>query len=308
MLNIGYFKGQPTEFVSKYSGGKLAREGQGLAFYYLRHSTQVVAVPTSSMDANFVFNETTRNFQAVTIQGQVTYRIQNPREASRLLNFTIDPRTRVYVSNDPDRLAQRITNVIQMETRGELQRMSLEEALGSYESIATKVEQRAKGGQSLTALGVELISIYFISAKPTPEVGQALEAEYRETLLRKADEAIYARRAAAVEEEGKIKERELNSDITLEEQRRKLINLKGENDLLEAENRGKAAGIEASHRIDSKKLELALYNGLEARSVLALALNELGANAERIGNLTITSEILASLLDGRAASTEDGAR
>jgi hypothetical protein len=155
---------------------------------------------------------------------------------------------------------------------------------------------------------VELISIYFISAKPTPEVGQALEAEYRETLLRKADEAIYARRAAAVEEEGKIKERELNSDITLEEQRRRLINLKGENDLLEAENRGKAAGIEAAHRVDSKKLELALYNGLEPRAVLALALNELGANAERIGNLTITSEMLASLLDGRAASSEDGAR
>jgi hypothetical protein len=37
-------------------------------------------------------------------------------------------------------------------------------------------------------------------------------------------------------------------------------------------------------------------------------LNELGANAERIGNLTITSEMLASLLDGRAASSEDGAR
>ena len=74
MMNIGYFKGQPTEYVLKYAGGKLAREGQGLAFYYLRHNTQVVAVPTSSTDANFVFNETTSNFQAVTIQGQATYR------------------------------------------------------------------------------------------------------------------------------------------------------------------------------------------------------------------------------------------
>jgi len=32
-------------------------------------------------------------------------------------------------------------------------------------------------------------------------VGKALEAELREALLRKADEAIYARRAAAVDEE-----------------------------------------------------------------------------------------------------------
>jgi regulator of protease activity HflC (stomatin/prohibitin superfamily) len=302
MFNLGYFKGQPTEYVLKYSRGRLASEGQGLAFFYFRFNTQVLAVPTSSVDSNFVFNEVTRNFQAVTIQGQFTYRITNPQDAAKLLNFTIDPRTRSYLSNDPDKLAQRITNIIQMDTRGELQRLSLEEALGSYESIAQKVEQHVKASASLNSLGVELLSIYFIAAKPTPEVAQALEAEYRESLLRKADEAIYARRAAAVEEEGKIKEKELNSDITLEEQRKQLIDLKGENDLTEAENRGKALEIEAKHRIDSKKLELALYGGLDPKTVLALALNEIGMNAERIGNLTITSEMLSSLLNGQGAS------
>ena len=304
MFNIGYFKGQPTDYILKYSGGRLAKEGQGLAFYYLRHSTQVVAVPTSSRDASFVFNETTNNFQAVTIQGQVTYKIHEPRKAAGLLNFSIDPYTRAYTSNDPDRLAQRITNVVQMETRGELQGRSLEETLASYQSIAASVQQSVKSGKLLDALGVELISLFFIAAKPTPEVGQALEAEYRETLLRKADEAIYARRAAAVEEEGKLKERELVSDITLEEQRRKLIDLKGENELREAENRGKAQEVESRYRTESKKQELALYGGLEPRAVLALALNELGSHAERIGNLTITSEMLASLLNDKATPSE----
>ncbi len=299
MFNIGYFKGLPTEYILKYSGGRLKKDGQGLAFYYLRHSTQVVAVPTSSRDANFVFNETTNNFQAVTIQGQVTYRIHDPRKAAGLLNFSVDPRTRAYLSNDPDRLAQRITNVVQMETRGELQKRSLEEALATYETIAATVQQAVKAGKLLDGLGVEIISLFFISAKPTPEVGQALEAEYRETLLRKADEAIYARRSAAVEEEGKIKERELNSDITLEQQRRKLIDLEGENQLRKAEIRGKALELVARYRTDAKKLELDLYNGLEPRSVLALALNELGGNAQKIGNLTITSEMLASLLNGK---------
>src|SRR5947209_12399358 len=126
MFNIGFFKGQPTDYVMKYAGGRLAREGPGLAFWYLKYNTQVVAVPTSSMDANFVFSEVTNNFQAVTIQGQFTYRIHSPRQAASLLNFTLDPITRSYVSNDPERLAQRITNIIQMETRGELQKMSLE--------------------------------------------------------------------------------------------------------------------------------------------------------------------------------------
>ena len=94
MLNIGYFKAQPTEYIIKYASGRVAREGQGLAFFYLRHNTQVVAVPTSSVDANLVFNEVTSNFQAVTIQGQFTYRIHDPKRAAELLNFTMDPRTR----------------------------------------------------------------------------------------------------------------------------------------------------------------------------------------------------------------------
>jgi regulator of protease activity HflC (stomatin/prohibitin superfamily) len=302
---IGYFKGQPTEYVIKYSSGRVAREGQGLAFFYLKYNTQVVAVPTSSMDANLVFNEVTSNFQAVTIQGQFTYRIHNPRRAAELLNFSMDPATHLHVSNDPDRLAQRITNIIQMETRTEIQKRSLEEVLSQYESIAARVQDRVKSSALLDPLGVELLSVYFVAAKPTPEVAKALEADYRETLLRKADMAISARRAAAVEEERKIKENELNTEITLEQQRRQLIDLQGSNALQEATNHGKAAEEEARYRTRAKQMELELYAALDPKKILALAMSELGQNAGRIGNLTITSEMLAALLDGRSGRDAD---
>jgi hypothetical protein len=299
MLNIGYFKSQPNEFIIKYASGRVAREGQGLAFFYWKHNAQVVAVPTSSVDANLVFNEVTRNFQSVTIQGQFTYRIHDPKRVSELLNFAMDPATREYVSNDPDRLAQRITNVIQMETRIEIQKRSLEEVLSQFETIAAGVQARIKGSALLEPLGAELLNVYYIAAKPTPEVAKALEADYRETLLRKADMAIYARRAAAVEEERKIKENELNTDITLEEQRRRLIELQGENALREAESRGKALEEKARHRAAARQFELDVYRAVDSRKLLALAMNDLGQNAGRIGNLTITSEILAALLNGR---------
>jgi SPFH domain / Band 7 family len=299
MLNIGYFKAQPTEYIIKYGSGRIAREGQGLAFFYFKHNTQVVAVSTSSMDANLVFNEVTRNFQAVTIQGQFTYRIRDAKRATAILNFTMDPATHQYVSNDPDRLAQRITNVIQMETRTEIQRRSLEEVLSQYETIAAGVQTRIKESSLLDPLGVELLSVYFVAAKPTPEVAKALEADYRETLLRKADMAVYARRAAAVEEERKIKENELNTEITLEEQRRRLIDLQGQNAFHEAESRGKALEEEAGYRARARQLELGVYEAIDPRKVLALAMTDLGQNAGRIGSLTITSEILAAILNGR---------
>src|SRR5437764_5651277 len=100
----------------------------------------------------------------------------------------------------------------------------------------------------LDAVGVEPLSVYFLTAQPTREVGKALEAEYRETLLRKADEAIYARRAAAVAEERKIKENELNTDIALALQRQQLIDLEGGNAQREADFQGKALELEAQYR------------------------------------------------------------
>jgi hypothetical protein len=296
MLNVGYFKAQPTEYIIKYVSGRIAREGQGLAFFYLKHNTQIVAVPTSSVDANLVFNEVTSNFQAVTIQGQLTYRIESAKRAAELLNFNMDPVRHEHISDDPDRMAQRITNVIQMETRTEIQRRSLEEVLSQFEIIAANVQGRIKDRSLLEPLGAELLSVTFIAAKPTPEVAKALEADYRETLLRKADMAIYARRAAAVEEERKIKENELNTEITLEEKRQRLIDLQGENALREAESSGKAFEERARYSARAKQLELDVYRALDPRKVLALAINELGQNAGRIGNLMITPEILASLL------------
>jgi len=117
------------------------------------------------------------------------------------------------------------------------------------------------------------------------ELSKALEAEYRESLQRKSDEAIYARRAAAVEQERKIRENELNTQITLEEKKKTLIDLNGKNSIDEAEYLARA-----------KTLELSVYTALDPRLVLALALRDLSMNAQKIGSLTITSEILSSLL------------
>ncbi len=245
MLDIGFFKGLPTDYVIRYSGGKVAQQGPGLSFYYLKHNTSIVAVPTSSTDANFVFNETTGNFQAVTIQGR-----------------------------------------------------SLEETLRDSQAIAGIALEQIRTGGLLASMGVELINVYFLSAKPTPEVAKALEAQYRERLLRQADEAIYARRAAAVEEERKIRENEQNTQIALEQQRQQLIALEGANAQQEAEFRGRALEEEAAFRARASEMELAVFRSMDPRTILALAMRELGRNAERVGNLTITSEVLASLLGG----------
>ena len=304
MLGIfQFFKSEPTDYIFKYQGGKVAREGTGIAFYYLTAITSIVSVPTGSVDVNFIFNEMTSNFQSVTLQGQFVYRITNPKRATELFRFTIDPRSKSYQTDDLEKLKQRITNVIQIETRREALSRSLEETLRASETIAGFVLARVQEQTLLETMGVELMSLFFQAVKPTPEVAKALEAEQREHLLRTADEAIYARRAAAVGEERKIKENELQNKIVLEQQREALLKLEGEHAQSEAEFRGKAMELEAQYHARVTELELNAYRDIESRKLLALGIRDIGKNASQIGNLTITSEMISSILN-HAKETE----
>ena len=73
-----------------------------------------MAVPVGSSDAPFIFEEVTADFQAITIQGQITYRIVDPKKVAGLLNFTLDAAGRGYASDDPEKLPLRIVNAAQV--------------------------------------------------------------------------------------------------------------------------------------------------------------------------------------------------
>jgi len=289
-----YFKGQPTDFILRYTGGSLRSSGLGQAFFYWHYNTQVVAVPTQSQDASFVFNELTKDFQEVTLQGQVTFRIKDPKLTAGLFNFTINPQKYEYLSDDYDKLGKRLTNLVQIETRAEVSQRTLQEILRDASLLSGVVAERLRAGSLLSGLGVELLTADFLSVRATPEVGKALEAELREALLRKADEAIYARRAAAVDEEKRIKEKELASDKALEEQRKDLIALQGANALTEAENAARAREVSAEAEAKAAEMNLVIYKDVEPRKLLAFAIKEL--SSAKIGNVTITTEMLASIL------------
>ena len=139
---IRYFKADPTEYLLAYANGRVRRAGAGLAFFYWVPSTSLALVPTSTQDAPFILNETTGNFQALTVQGQLTYRIVEPGTTAAILNFTVDPLTRAPRSTDPDKLPQRLVNAVQTHLRPELADLSLEEALRRGASLAGRAHSR----------------------------------------------------------------------------------------------------------------------------------------------------------------------
>ena len=155
-----------------------------------------------------------------------------------------------------------------------------------------------------------------LAIRPTPEMARALEAEARERLSREADESIYARRNAAVEQERIIKESELNTelaveqkkreirerkmaaDIAVEEQRAQLVAQKVANDKQDAD--GRAYAIEATLRplkdMDWKTLIAASAGGGDPKLMIALAFRELAENATKIGEQNMSPDLLKSLI------------
>jgi hypothetical protein len=279
-----YFKGEPSVHVIRYRRGKAVAEGPGLAFWYMKYNTSVAMVPIVTQDAPFIFNEATTDFQTVAIQGSLSYRVTAPLEAARAVNYTIDPRTGHYRSDDPGKLAQRLVNIVQAHTRAQVIDLPLEQALTKVKDLAAHVVARVQSEPLLASVGVAIEALHFASVTATPEMRKALEADFREALQQRADQAIYARRAKAIEEERRIKQREMDTEVELENQKKALVEM-------QANNRVTLAQAEAK----AEELKLAAYGQLDPRLLMGMAFKDWAAAGGQIGNLTVTPDMLGQV-------------
>lgn len=335
MFGVHFIKFQPTTYVIEYSRGKIKREGAGLAFFYFGPTTSLVSIPIASTDVPFIIKETTADFQEVTVQGQVTYRIKDPKRTAEMLNFTLDSRGKVFVSDDPVKLSQRIISHVQVLTRIQLQKTSLKDALLMSDVLVESILSKLRLLDDITSLGLEILGLSILAIKPNPETARALEAEVRELLLKESDQAIYARRNAAVEQERAIKENELNTELAVEHKKReireaqmdaeiavqekkqamdlaninakillednnkKLVTLSAENSKILADAKGYEIGatLKPLISVDPKILQVLALKGLDSGQLIAQAFRDLSENAEKIGQLNVSPDLLKTLLD-----------
>ncbi len=312
---LSFMKVPPTMYVLQYKHGKIKREGAGLSFIYYAPTSTIVAIPMASADVPFVFQEATADFQSITIQGQLTYRVADPKRLSSLLDYSVDKR-RAYYSEDPRKLAERLVHSLQTLTRAIAQKLALREALFSSDSMVVDVLAKLRESEAVSALGVEILALSILAIQPTPETSRALEAEAREALQRRSDEAIYARRNAAVEQERLIKESELNTEIAVEEkkrqiretqmaaeiaveeQRSQLITRRVENERKDADSRAYTLTetLKPLRDLDWKTLMMLGGKGADPKTMIALAFQEMAENAQKIGELNVSPDLLKSLI------------
>lgn len=332
MFGFRHIKFDSMTYVLHFKNGKTVKEGRGLSFFYFAPNSSIVAIPLGSNDLPFIFNENTNDYQTVKIQGQISYKITDPKVLSNTLDFTVNE-AGVYKKNDIEKLNQRIINLAQTSTSVFIHQLSLKDAIRSAKQIEENILDGLMNSEAIKTMGIEILGANILAVQTTPEMARALETETREKLQQQADEAIYERRNFAVEQERKIKESELNTEIAVEEkqkqieekrmetevqqeennrilremkiaadisvenQRKKLIEQKTENDRKEAETQGYIleASLKPYKEIDWKVLN-ALNGKQDARNNIALAFRELAENAGKIGNLNISPDLLDTIL------------
>jgi regulator of protease activity HflC (stomatin/prohibitin superfamily) len=333
MFGFRFIRVEPTSFVIHFKRGQIVRQGPGLAFLYFAPTSSLVRVPIASEDVPFIFEEVTADFQQVTVQGQITYRVADPKKLAALMNFTLDP-AGAYSSDDPQKLPQRLINHAQVLTRVTLKSLSLREALGKTDALMTSLREGLAAAEAIASLGVEILGVSILAIRPTPETARALEAEAREQILRQADDAIYARRNSAVEKEREIKENELNTEIAvenkkrqiretqmeaeksvqqkkhelqqaemaaniaLEEQNKTLVAFATQNAREEADTKAyaTAAMMKALAATDPKIIQALAGMGSDPGQLVAQAFKSLADGAEKIGQLNVSPDLLRELL------------
>ena len=334
MFGFKFISFDSMTYVIHYKKGQIKREGKGLSFFYYAPSSSLTAIPMGTRDVPFIFHDTSEDFQEITVQGQITYNISDPKVLSEALDFTLNQAKRIRFEKF-EVLEQRLNNEAQTAVSSFIHGKSLKEGLRSAKEMSSIILENLKKSNVVNLLGVQILAVEVLGVTPSPDMAQALETETREALQKDADRAVYLRRNFAVEQERKIKESELNTEIAVQEKQKEIDKKTAElrMEKAEAEHKLRDMKVSSDIEIEHKKKDLidlqsantrkeadakgyalektlSPYKNLDWHVLMALsgkgtsgvdniglAFRELAEHSEKIGNLNITPDLLQTIIE-----------
>lgn len=322
-----HLRGTPTLWVRHQVKGQVKREGAGLAFWYRPLTAVLSEVPVDDRELPLLFHARSSDYSDLTVQATVTYRVSDPATAASRLDFSIDPRSGAARARPLDQIATLLAELAQQPALDLLARQPLAEALTAVAPVREAVSAALASDERLSDLGVHVVSARVVAIRPEPELERALQTPTREAVQVEADRATYARRAQAVEQERAIAENELQSKIELARREQQLVEQSGANARRTAEldaaaqlvraqaaaeqERTMAEAKATSVRViglaeaEAEAARLAAYRDLPPEVLRSLALKEFAGQLPEIGQLTVTPDVVTSLLakfNGNASS------
>jgi regulator of protease activity HflC (stomatin/prohibitin superfamily) len=316
---LRHLRGGPTTHVEYRRHGRVVRSGTGQSFWFRPLSAVVSELPVDDRELPLLFHARTADFQDVTVQASVTFRIADPAVAAGRIDFGVDPDTGRWRADPLQQVAGLLTETAQQHAVDLLARLPLAQALVTgVAEIRQRVGEGLAEDARLQQTGLAVLGVRVVAVRPEPEVERALQTPTREQVQQDADRATYERRAQAVEMERTISENELTSRIELARQEEQLVVRRGANARRQAEEEAAASAIQTRAaanreqelgeaqaaaalalgraRGQSEAARVDAYRELGPATLLALAAQELAGNLPEIGSLVIGPDVLTALV------------
>lgn len=306
--------------VIRFRNGRPVKSGRGLAFWFSPHRASIAELPVDDRDMVLFFRGRSKDFQAVTVQGNLTWRVANPNVLGLRVDFSIDLKTGRYTGKPVEQIEGLLTGMSQQLATQYFAQSSVHDLLDAgIEPLRLRLEQGLAGSERLAAMGIEIVAIRLATIAPTAELERALQTPTFESLQQKADEAVFERRALAVEKERAIAENELHNKTELARQEQELIAQEAANgrnraeaarEALQIAADGEASRIRAVEQAsaDMEHARIAIYRDLPQHVLLGLAARAFAEKLTKVDSLNVTPDMLASVLGelGRSARPASG--
>jgi len=305
---LRHLRSEPSSHVLRFRRGRLVRSGRGLAFWFHPLAASIAEVPVDDREQAFLFSGRSEDFQDISVQGTITYRVKDPETLASRIDFGIDPKLGVHNRQPLEQLAGLVTQLAQQYALDYIVHTPLRVALQEgIEQIRARIVQGMGASDELAGMGIEVVAVRLASVAPTAEVEKALQTPTREAIQQQADQATFERRALAVEKERAIAENELQNRIELARREQALIDQEGMNERRKATEHAEAQRIEAEAEADSIRLveaarnqaereKMEVYRDLPSGVLFGLAAQQLAGSLQSIEHLNLSADALAPLL------------
>ncbi len=325
---LRHLRGTPTTHVQHVRNGRTIHSGVGAAFWFRPLSAVLSEVPVDDRELPLLFHARTADFQDVTVQATVTFRVTDPEVVAGRIDFSIDPDTGHWRSTPLDQVAGLLTETAQQYGLDLIAGVELTRILsGGVGPIRAAIAAGLDQDSRLAETGIAVVGVRVVAVRPEVEVERALQTPTREQVQQDADKATFERRAVAVERERAIGENELQTQIELAKREELLVAQRGANTRREAEEaaaaglisteaearraqrlaeaRAEATRVTGVAEGEAEAARVAAYRDLPEGVLLGLALKELAANLPSIDSLVLTPDLLAPVLARLSAPTRE---
>ena len=316
---VRHLRGTATVHIEHVRNGKIIHAGTGSSFWFRPLSAVLSEIPVDDRELPLLFHARTADFQDVTVQATLTFRLTDPALAAARIDFSIDPDTGRWRATPLEQVAGLLAETAQQHALDLLAGMALTDALvGGVAAVRAAIAAGIADDPRLVATGIAVIGVRVVAIRPEPEVEKALRTPTRELVQQEADRATYERRAVAVERERAISENELQSQIELARREEQLVGQRGTNARRGAEEDAAASQIateaeaQRAERLAESRAhgvlavgeaqaaaeaaKLAAYRDLPEAILFGLALKELTGHLPQINSLVLTPDLLAPVL------------